>query len=216
MTDLFQHAAMAQDGRIQIAQDAYLYPQAACKLEANFLDQLDAITAQAPFRHMHTPGGHQMSVAMTNCGDVGWVTDRQGYRYSDKDPQSGQPWPNIPPSWLALAQDLADQSGFASFAPDCCLINLYAPGARMGLHQDKDEANKTAPIVSISLGLPATFQFGGLKRSDPVTKHPLAHGDVVVWGGAARLAYHGVLTVRKGSHPLLGERRINLTFRQAR
>lgn len=174
------------------------------------------ITAEAPFRHMVTPGGHQMSVAMTNSGGVGWVTDLRGYRYDPCDPLSGKPWPAMPMLLLQLAQAAAAEAGFAGFVPDACLINRYEPGARMSLHQDRDERDLGAPIVSVSLGLPATFLFGGLKRSDKPQRTRLEHGDVVVWGGPARLAFHGVAPLPDGEHGLLGRRRINLTFRKTR
>ena len=183
--------------------------------EADLIAALRDIVAAAPFRRMFTPGGHQMSVAMTNCGSAGWVTDRTGYRYDPRDPDSGAPWPAMPDVFLVLARDAADEAGFAGFVPDACLINCYAPGTRLSLHQDKDERDHGHPVVSVSLGLPATFQFGGLKRNDRPLKVPLRHGDVVVWGGPARLVYHGVLALKEGEHPALGRRRFNLTFRKA-
>jgi DNA oxidative demethylase len=172
--------------------------------------------AQAPFRHMVTPGGHVMSVAMTNCGSAGWVTDRSGYRYDAADPEAGKPWPAMPASFRSLAGAAAAEAGFSGFAPDACLINRYAPGARMSLHQDRDETDFGAPIVSVSLGLSATFLFGGLQRSDRPRRYRLEHGDVVVWGGPARLAFHGVAPLADGEHALMGRLRINLTFRKAR
>jgi alkylated DNA repair protein (DNA oxidative demethylase) len=174
------------------------------------------VVAEAPFRHMMTPGGHRMSVAMASCGACGWVTDRRGYRYESADPETGRPWPAMPPVLLALAQEAAETAGYSGFAPDACLINRYDPGAKMALHQDKDERDFAAPIVSVSLGLPAVFQFGGLQRTDPAVRVPLAHGDIVVWGGPARLRYHGILPLKPGTHPLAGPHRINLTFRKAR
>jgi alkylated DNA repair protein (DNA oxidative demethylase) len=165
---------------------------------------------------MVTPGGHQMSVAMTNCGGLGWVTDRSGYRYDANDPEAGRPWPAMPRSFHELAEQAADHAGFGGFSPDACLINRYRPGARMSLHQDKDEEDFAAPIVSVSLGLPATFLFGGLKRSDKPRRFRLQHGDIAVWGGPARLAFHGVAPLADGEHALLGRQRINLTFRKAR
>jgi alkylated DNA repair protein (DNA oxidative demethylase) len=164
---------------------------------------------------MVTPSGHRMSVAMTNCGALGWVSDRTGYRYVAQDPETGQPWPPMPDRFLGLAQNAAAQSGFAGFLPDACLINRYEPDARLSLHQDRDERDLTAPIVSVSLGLPAVFLWGGLKRKDPTRRIPLVHGDVLVWGGPDRLRYHGVLPLKAGQHALLGEQRINLTFRKA-
>lgn len=179
------------------------------------IDELARIAESAPFRHMLTPSGHRMSVAMTNCGALGWVSDRTGYRYVVQDPATGQPWPPMPDCFLRLAQDAAAQAGFAGFLPDACLINRYEPDARLSLHQDRDERDLTAPIVSVSLGLPAVFLWGGLKRRDPARRLPLAHGDVLVWGGPDRLRYHGVLPLEASQHALLGEQRINLTFRQA-
>jgi alkylated DNA repair protein (DNA oxidative demethylase) len=179
------------------------------------LAALARIIAQSPFRHMRTPGGLAMSVAMTNCGNVGWVTDREGYRYTPTDPACGTPWPAMPAAFQALATRAADQAGFADFVPDACLINRYHPGAKLSLHRDADERDYDAPIVSASLGLPATFLFGGLRRKDPQRRIGVVHGDVVVWGGAARLAYHGVAPLRDGRHPQLGRQRVNLTFRKA-
>ena len=185
-------------------------------LERELMAALHTIAAQAPFRHMQTPGGHQMSVAMTNCGGVGWITDRRGYRYDAVDPLSQQSWPGMPPAFLDLAAKAAAEAGFAGFSPDACLINRYEPGARMSLHQDRDERDFGAPIVSVSLGLPAIFLWGGLKRSDKPQRFRLEHGDVVVWGGVSRLYFHGVAPLAEGEHALLGRHRINLTFRKAR
>jgi alkylated DNA repair protein (DNA oxidative demethylase) len=185
-------------------------------LEADLIAALHDIAVQAPFRHMPTPGGHLMSVAMTNCGSLGWVTDRSGYRYDANDPETGKPWPAMPASFRELAAQASDRAGFGAFAPDACLINRYKPGARMSLHQDRDEDDFGAPIVSVSLGLPAIFLFGGLKRSDKPRRFRLEHGDVVVWGGPARLAFHGVAPLADGEHALMGRQRINLTFRKAR
>jgi DNA oxidative demethylase len=172
------------------------------------LEDVEQVAARAPFRRMITPGGHRMSVAMTNCGALGWVTDASGYRYDALDPQSGEPWPAMPASFRRLAQDAAAAAGFEEFAPDACLINRYEARARLTLHQDRNERDLRAPIVSVSLGAAAVFLFGGAKRADPATRVPLAHGDVAVWGGPARMRYHGVL-------PLKGGERINLTFRKA-
>ena len=177
---------------------------------------IEDISAAAAFRHLVTPGGFRMSVAMTNCGSLGWVSDRRGYRYDACDPLSGKPWPPMPPVFLEVAQAAARVGGFPGFEPDACLINQYEPGARLTLHQDKDETDFGAPIVSVSLGLPATFLFGGDSRTDKQRRVPLQHGDVVVWGGAARLYHHGVLALKDGSHSMLGSRRLNLTFRRAR
>src|SRR5580704_7806984 len=210
MADLFDLEA-----RQKLQDGAVLLRGRALPVDKALLAAIDRISAQAPFRRMTTPGGFQMSVAMTNCGSAGWVTDRTGYRYDPRDPDSGAPWPAMPDVFLALARDTADEAGFAGFVPDACLINCYAPGTRLSLHQDKDERDHGQPVVSVSLGLPATFQFGGLKRNDRPLKVPLRHGDVVVWGGPARLVYHGVLALKEGEHPALGRRRFNLTFRKA-
>jgi alkylated DNA repair protein (DNA oxidative demethylase) len=181
--------------------------------EVALLADLQEVIARAPLRHMVTPGGYRMSVAMTNCGAFGWVSDRRGYRYDPVDPESGKRWPPMPDSFLRLAGDAAVHAGFDGFAPDACLVNRYQPAARLSLHQDRGDFG--APIVSVSLGIPAVFLFGGLKRADRTTRVPLAHGDVVVWGGPARMRYHGVMPLREGHHPLLGNQRINLTFRKA-
>lgn len=173
------------------------------------------IAARAPFRRMTTPGGFEMSVAMTNCGTAGWITDRRGYRYASTDPLSGQPWPAMPALFLELARAAAAETGYPDFVPDACLVNCYEPGTRLSLHQDRDEADHRHPIVSVSLGLPARFQFGGARRSDPVRRIALSHGDVVVWGGPSRLFHHGVLALKDGDDPLTGRHRFNLTLRKA-
>jgi DNA oxidative demethylase len=174
---------------------------------------ITCVSAQSPFRQMVTPGGYTMSVAMTNCGETGWTTDMHGYLYAGVDPQTGQHWPPMPPTFLPLAQACAREAGYDGFQPDACLINRYAPGAKLSLHQDKDEKALRAPIVSVSLGLPAIFQFGGLKRNDPLQRVLLEHGDVVVWGGESRLYYHGIQPLKEGYHPATGSFRYNLTFR---
>jgi alkylated DNA repair protein (DNA oxidative demethylase) len=199
----------------RIADGATLLRGFARPIERELIAALGEIAEQAPYRHMQTPGGHQMSVAMTNCGSAGWVTDRTGYRYDSADPDSGKPWPLMPPIFRELAGQAAAQAGFAGFVPDACLINRYQPGARMSLHQDRDERDFENPIVSVSLGLPAIFLFGGPKRSDRPQRYRLEHGDVVVWGGPSRLFFHGVAPLADGEHHLLGRQRINLTFRKA-
>jgi alkylated DNA repair protein (DNA oxidative demethylase) len=183
--------------------------------DAPLLAGVQDVTAQAPFRHMVTPGGFRMSVAMTNCGTRGWVTDRSGYRYDPIDPESGRHWPPMPAAFSRLAADAAEHAGFDGFVPDACLINRYEAGTRLSLHQDKNEQDLGAPVVSVSLGIPAVFLFGGLNRGDKATRVLLNHGYVVVWGGPARLRYHGVRPLQDGHHPLVGDHRINLTFRKA-
>lgn len=173
------------------------------------------IERQAPFRHMVTPGGHTMSVALTCCGEFGWTTDLRGYRYTRLDPASGEPWPAMPACFAGLAARAAAQAGFDGFMADACLVNRYLPGARMSLHQDRNERDLDAPVVSVSLGMPAVFLFGGHARKDKAARVPLRHGDVVVWGGQDRLRYHGVLPLAGDPHPLLGSRRINFTLRKA-
>ena len=214
--DLFDSVAEAQPPREEIADGAVLLRGFVRPIESELIDAVRAIVAQSPFRRMTTPGGHLMSVAMTNCGDVGWVTDRSGYRYDRADPETGKDWPVMPPPFVKLAKEAAATSGFPDFAADACLINRYEPGARMSLHQDRDEQDFAAPIVSVSLGLPAIFLFGGSKRSDKPTRYRLEHGDVVVWGGPSRLFFHGIAPLADGEHRLMGRQRINLTFRRAR
>jgi alkylated DNA repair protein (DNA oxidative demethylase) len=213
--DLFD-GAEALPAREAIADGAMLLRGFARPIQHDLLAAIDSLTAQAPFRHMMTPGGYQMSVAMTNCGSLGWVTDRTGYRYDAIDPTTGKPWPDMPPIFRELAGQAAAQAGFAGFRPEACLVNCYESGARLSLHQDRDEKNYDEPIVSVSLGLPATFLWGGLKRVDRPVRYRLVHGDVVVWGGPSRLTFHGVAPLADGEHELLGRRRINLTFRKAR
>jgi DNA oxidative demethylase len=176
---------------------------------------IDAIAAISPFRHMVTPGGWHMSVALTNCGDVGWITDRTGYRYDAIDPLTGEPWPTMPDAFGDLAAEAAGLAGFDDFRPDACLINRYVPGARLSLHQDRNERDFDQPIVSVSLGLPAIFLWGGKRRADKARRIPLIHGDVVVWGGPDRLTFHGIDSLADGSHPLTGACRFNVTFRRA-
>jgi alkylated DNA repair protein (DNA oxidative demethylase) len=212
--DLFDSVAEAQPSREEIADGAVLLRAFVRPIESELIAAVRAIVAQSPFRRMTTPGGHLMSVAMTNCGARGWITDHTGYRYDPIDPRTGAPWPAMPPVLRDLALRAAEQGGFTGFAPDACLVNRYTPGTRLSLHQDKDELDYAAPIVSVSLGLPATFLFGGMARSDKPRRFRLVHGDVVVWGGPNRLAYHGVAPLADGEHPLLGRQRINLTFRR--
>ncbi len=181
---------------------------------AELVQEVDRVAQTAPFRHLVTPGGFTMSVAMTNCGRVGWVSDRSGYRYDPTDPQTGSPWPALPPRFQDLAGRAAAEVGFADYDPDACLINRYIAGAKLGLHQDRDEEDAWSPIVSVSLGLPAAFLWGGKKSGEPVRRLRVENGDVVVWGGPARFVYHGVAPMKDGQHSLTGGSRINLTFRK--
>jgi alkylated DNA repair protein (DNA oxidative demethylase) len=214
--DLFADAEPEQQPRLdRIGEQSCVLRGFALPWLDQLLPALDAVLAAAPFRQMITPGGFTMSVALSSCGVLGWTTDRSGYRYTRHDPQTSQPWPKMPEVFFELAQAAAREAGFADFVPDSCLINRYVPGAKMSLHQDKDEVSYAAPIVSVSLGLPAMFLFGGFERSDKSQRVPLLHGDIVVWGGVDRLRYHGVLPIKDGQHPRLGEQRINFTFRTA-
>jgi alkylated DNA repair protein (DNA oxidative demethylase) len=210
--DLFEAEGPAS---LPLAPGAMVLRGFALPHEAALRDDLGRVMAEAPLRHLVTPGGFTMSVAMSNCGALGWVSDRTGYRYDAIDPERSRPWPSLPASFSQLARQAAAQAGFEGFAPDACLINRYLPGARLSLHQDRDERDFSQPIVSVSLGLPAVFLFGGTRRADKALRVPLAHGDVVVWGGPARLNHHGVLPVKEGQHPFMGGCRINLTFRRA-
>jgi alkylated DNA repair protein (DNA oxidative demethylase) len=214
--DLFESVPDVRPSQEAMADSAVLLRGFAKPVEDELIAAVRAIAAEAPFRQMFTPGGHQMSVAMTNCGSAGWVTDRSGYRYDGIDPESGKPWPAMPPAFRDLALQAAAEGGFKGFSPDACLINRYQPGARMSLHQDKDEHDFGAPIVSVSLGLPAIFLWGGMKRSDKPQRFRLQHGDVAVWGGPSRLFFHGVAPLADGDHAVLGRQRVNLTFRKAR
>jgi alkylated DNA repair protein (DNA oxidative demethylase) len=198
-----------------LAPGAFLLHGFAWDAGSALLAAIEQVLAIAPLRNMQTPGGRRMSVAMSNCGTLGWISDRRGYRYSPCDPLREAPWPAMPEAVMELAVCAATAAGFAAFAPDACLVNCYRPGTRLALHQDRDEADFDAPIVSVSLGLPATFLLGGDARGDKPLRIPLQHGDVVVWGGPARLRHHGVLPLKAGNHELLGERRINLTLRRA-
>jgi alkylated DNA repair protein (DNA oxidative demethylase) len=199
-----------------IAPGAVLLRAFARPGDAALLQAVESVIAQAPLRHMQTPGGYTMSVSTTSCGPLGWVSDPHGYRYAALDPHTGQPWPAMPACFLELAESAAAQAGYADFVPDACLINQYVPGAKLSLHQDKDEKDLRAPIVSLSLGLSAVFLFGTPSRKDKPQRYRLVHGDVVVWGGPSRLAYHGVNALADGEHAMLGRRRLNLTFRCVR
>lgn len=215
--DLF---SSQQADKLIILPDAYLLKGLALPEQTELLAGLQDVISLSPFRHMVTPGGFTMSVAMSNCGSLGWVTDRSGYRYTAYDPLNDAPWPAMPEAFLALAQNAATKSGYPDFQPDACLINRYNIDARMTLHQDKNEVDFTQPIVSVSLGLNAVFQLGGFQRTDKTIKLPLAHGDVVVWGGSSRMRFHGILPLKAGLSPpnitpALSDCRINLTFRKA-
>jgi alkylated DNA repair protein (DNA oxidative demethylase) len=213
--NLFDDPITTAPSKQELAPGAFLLRGFALPDETVYGEALREVTASAPFRHMVTPGGFRMSVAMTNCGALGWVTDKTGYRYDAIDPDRGQRWPAMPACFLKLASNAAAEAGLPGFLPDACLINHYQAGAKLSLHQDKDERDFSAPIVSVSLGVPAVFLFGGLKRDDKAQRVPVTHGDVVVWGGPARLRYHGVMPLKEGHHPLFGGSRVNLTFRKA-
>lgn len=213
---LFDEAPAPYTAPEVIAPGAVLLRGFARETDEALLGAVKDVVAAAPLRHLVTPGGYTMSVAMSNCGALGWVSDRSGYRYDAKDPLSGKPWPPMPACFAELALRAAAEAGFDNFRPDACLINRYEPGARLSPHQDKDEGNMEVPIVSVSLGLPAVFLFGGLNRNDRPARYRLVHGDVAVWGGPSRLAYHGVAPLADGEHARLGRQRINLTFRRAR
>jgi alkylated DNA repair protein (DNA oxidative demethylase) len=201
--------------RVALGAQAVVLRGFARERSPELIATIDSIAAVSPFRHMITPGGWEMSVALTNCGQAGWVTDRSGYRYDPIDPATGRPWPAMPGAFANLAVEAADAAGFGGFRPDACLVNRYAPGARLSLHQDRNERDFDQPIVSVSLGLPAVFLWGGKKRIDKVRRVPLVHGDVVVWGGPDRLTFHGVNSLAEGEHPLTGAYRFNFTFRRA-
>ncbi|NYT65423.1 DNA oxidative demethylase AlkB [Alcaligenaceae bacterium] len=211
--DLFESTLMGT--RERLGQQAYVLRGFALPYMPELLQALAPIQKQAPFRHMHTPGGYTMSVALTNCGRLGWTSDHTGYRYTCRDPLSGLDWPAMPATFLALAQDAAQAAEFTQYAPDACLINRYLPGSKLSMHQDRNEKNDYEPIVSVSLGIPAIFLFGGHQRNDKATRVPLFHGDIVVWGGVDRMRYHGVLPIKDADHLQLGRQRTNLTFRTA-
>jgi alkylated DNA repair protein (DNA oxidative demethylase) len=210
--DLFAAIPASQQ---ELTPGAVLLPAFAAAPAGSLLGALQEVAGRSPFRHMTTPGGYRMSVAMTNCGERGWISDETGYRYDAVDPTTTARWPPLPLVFSDLAAAAAAAAGFGGFAPDACLISRYEPGARLSLHRDKDEIDLESPIVSISLGLPAVFLFGGQRRSDRPRRVPLAHGDVVVWGGPARLRYHGVMPLKDGHHALLGPQRVNLSLRKA-
>ena len=208
--DLFESPA-----REPLCEGAVLLRALALPHAQRLMADVARVLEAAPLRFMVTPGGFRMSVAMTNCGSLGWVSDAAGYRYDAADPLSGRPWPPMPASFREIAARAAALAGFDRFEPDACLLNRYEPGARLTLHQDRNERDKRHPIVSVSLGLPVVFRFGGARRTDKVRRVPLVHGDVVVWGGPARLHYHGVSPLLDGQHPQAGRLRLNLTLRRA-
>jgi alkylated DNA repair protein (DNA oxidative demethylase) len=214
--DLFDGLPDPNPQQIPLADGAVLLRGFAGTIGSVLVSAVNEVIAQAPLRHLITPGGYRMSVSMTCCGEVGWVSDRNGYRYDPVDPASGQTWPAIPAALMNVAIDAASRAGFAGFLPDACLINCYEPGARLSLHQDRHERDTVAPIVSVSLGLPAVFLFGGAQRSDRPQRYRLVHGDVAVWGGPARFAFHGIAPLADGHHSILGRKRINVTFRKTR
>jgi len=216
VADLFDALPPLESPVVALAEGAMLLRGFALRFEADVLAAVEAIAAAAPFRHMVTPGGYTMSVATTSCGATGWVTDRSGYRYDPIDPETRRPWPAMPAPFRELAAQAAEAAGYPGFRPDACLINRYRPGTRLSLHQDRNERDFAQPIVSVSLGLPAIFQFGGSQRGDPAERFALRHGDVAIWGGPSRLRFHGIAPLKDGDHPRLGRRRINLTFRKAR
>ena len=211
MIDLFEGIG----GREKLGEQAFVLRGFALSVAETLLAEVRDVESISPLRHMETPGGFRMSVATTNCGTLGWISDRRGYKYAVLDPITHNPWPSMPEVFLTLATSAAGEAGFNSFVPNACLINQYIPGTKLSLHQDKDERDFSQPIVSVSLGVPATFQFGGFERPAANFKVPLFHGDVVVWGGVDRLRYHGILPLKRNDHALLGEKRINLTFRWA-
>jgi alkylated DNA repair protein (DNA oxidative demethylase) len=214
MDDLFGNIPSTEEVA-NLAEGAVLFRGCASETAPFLVGTIQDIAARSPFRHMITPGGYTMSVAMTNCGRVGWTTDSKGYRYAEVDPETNGPWPAMPVAFHRLAEMFAERAGFSGFDPDSCLINRYDPGAKLSLHQDKNEQSFGSPIVSVSLGLPAKFLFGGKQRNERPQRIRLESGDVVVWGGPSRLAYHGVDTLADSQHPLTGRHRFNLTFRKA-
>jgi DNA oxidative demethylase len=213
--DLFDDLPLPIDAlRTALAPGAVLLRGLGRADDVQILQAVESVIAQAPLRHLQTPGGYTMSIQTTRCGSMGWVSEPGGYRYAASNPGTQQPWPAMPPCLMDFAVRAATEAGYPDFVPDSCMINQYLPSTKLGLHQDRDERDLRAPVVSLSLGLPATFLFGGLERTGKTQRYRLAHGDVVVWGGPARLAFHGVLPVAEGDHALLGRRRVNVTFRK--
>ncbi len=215
MQDLFEGESDPRADVERLGEQAVVLRGFALEYVPELLPAISGVQSDAPFRHMVTRGGYTMSVALTNCGRLGWTTDRRGYRYTQDDPLTGRPWPAMPEVMERLAKAAAREASFENFEPDACLMNRYEPGSRLTLHQDRNEVDYTAPIVSVSLGVPATFLWGGAERSDPTRKVPLVHGDVVVWGGVDRMRFHGVADMKEAVHPIFGSHRINFTFRKA-
>ena len=213
--NLFESVSQTEVPREILCTGAVMLRGFAQKYQTQLFAGLKEVTAKAPFRHMVTPGGFRMSVGMTNCGALGWITDETGYRYDRVDPETKEAWPEMPDRFLTVASSAAAEAGFDEFFSDACLINRYEPGSKLSLHQDKNERDFKQPIVSVSLGVPAVFLFGGLRRSDKTQRIPVEHGDVIVWGGPARLRYHGIMPLKENVHPLTGRTRFNLTFRKA-
>jgi DNA oxidative demethylase len=213
--DLFDDLPLlAEDLHTVIAPGAVLMRAFGRADDVDILQAVESVIAQAPLRHLQTPGGYTMSIQTTRCGSMGWVSEPGGYRYAPSNPSTRAPWPAMPQCLLDFAVRAATEAGYPDFVPDSCMVNQYLPGNKLGLHQDRDERDLRAPVVSLSLGLPAIFLFGGLQRTGKTQRYRLAHGDVVVWGGPSRLAFHGVLPVADGDHALVGRRRVNVTFRK--
>lgn len=213
--ELFDPAAAPSGCRETLQPGAFVLRAFAVEEAPALLAAIDGVVQIAPLRHMMTARGWRMSVSMTNCGRLGWISDRHGYRYDPIDPQSDRRWPDMPGIFASLAERAAGAAGFERFVPDACLVNRYEPGAKLSLHQDRNEQDFGAPIVSVSLGLPACFVWGGAARSDSLRRVRLQHGDIVVWGGPARLNFHGIDALHDGHHTLTGRTRLNLTFRRA-
>jgi alkylated DNA repair protein (DNA oxidative demethylase) len=213
--NLFESVSQTELPKEILCTGAVMLRGFAQKYQTQLFAGLKEVAAKAPFRHMVTPGGFRMSVGMTNCGALGWITDETGYRYDRVDPETKEAWPEMPDRFLTVASSAAAEAGFDEFFSDACLINRYEPGSKLSLHQDKNERDFEQPIVSVSLGVPAVFLFGGLRRSDKTQRIPVEHGDVIVWGGPARLRYHGIMPLKENFHPLTGRTRFNLTFRKA-
>ncbi|MCB9879012.1 MAG: DNA oxidative demethylase AlkB [Planctomycetes bacterium] len=207
----FDHGDAAE----AIVDGAFLLRGRALPVVDELLVGVQDVVEASPLRHMITPGGAPMAAAQSNCGALGWVADRRGYRYEACDPETGRPWPAMPQVFASLARDAAGECGYDGFDPDCCLLNRYEVGCGMGQHVDADEQDFAWPIVSVSLGLPMTFRFGGVERGGKTLPVVLQHGDVLVFGGAARRRYHGTSPLKRGVHPVLGACRVNLTLRRA-